>query len=82
MVEINKKSLEAKKNHHHVWASYTRRWAPDNKNVFYTTKKNNNIILNDSVKGIAVERDFYRVQPPTPDHVEVIKEWSSKSDVI
>ena len=79
MVEINKKSLEAKKNHHHVWASYMRRWAPDNKNVFYTTKKNNNIIRNDSVKSIAVERDFYRVQPLTPDHVEVIKGWSSKS---
>lgn len=79
MVGINKKGLEAKKNHHHVWASYMRRWAPDNKNVFYTTKKNSNIIRNDSVKSIAVDPHFYRVQPLTHDHVEIIKGWSSQS---
>ncbi|HCE2119136.1 TPA: DUF4238 domain-containing protein [Vibrio parahaemolyticus] len=79
MAKIGKKSLQGKKNHHHVWANYMRRWALDNKNVFYTTKNNKHIIREDSVKNIAVERHFYRVQPLTREHVEVIKGWSSKS---
>ncbi len=79
MAVINKKSLEGKKNHHHVWANYMRRWALDKNKVFYTTKNNKNIIRNDSVKNIAVERHFYRVQPLTREHIELIKELSSKS---
>ncbi|EEZ40958.1 DUF4238 domain-containing protein [Photobacterium damselae] len=78
MPEASKKHLEAKKNHHHVWANYMRRWSPDNKQVYYTTKKNNDIRL-DSVKSIAVERDFYRVKPLKPEHVQVIRIWSLKS---
>lgn len=72
-----KKLLEAKKNHHHVWASYMKRWSPDNLNIYYTTKKNN--IRYDSVKNVAVERDFYQVQPLTHEHVQAIKLWHSKS---
>ncbi|GIU04826.1 MULTISPECIES: DUF4238 domain-containing protein [unclassified Shewanella] len=79
MAEISKKSLQGKKNHHHVWANYMRRWASDNKNVFYTTKNNKNIVRKDSVKNVAVERHFYRVQPLTREHVQVIKRWSSES---
>ncbi|MCU8018619.1 DUF4238 domain-containing protein [Shewanella sp. SM72] len=78
MGETDKKCLEAKKNHHHVWANYMKRWSPDNKQVYYTTKKNNDIRF-DSVKNIAVERDFYQVKPLTPEHVQIIKRWSSKS---
>lgn len=78
MTETDKKYLEAKKNHHHVWANYMKRWSPDNKQVYYTTKKNNDIRF-DSVKNIAVERDFYQVKPLTPEHVQIIKRWSSKS---
>jgi hypothetical protein len=80
MAEIDKKLLEAKKNHHHVWANYMKRWSPDNKQAYYTTKKNNEIRF-DSVKNIAVERDFYRVKPLTPEHVQIIKKWSSESPI-
>ena len=78
MEEINKKSLEAKKNHHHVWANYMKRWSPDDKNIYYTTKKNKKTVF-DSVRNVAVERDFYRVQYIAPEHIQVIKMWSSKS---
>lgn len=78
MIETNNKNLQAKKNHHHVWANYMKRWSPDNLQVYYTTKKNKDIRF-DSVKNIAVERDFYRVQALTSEHIQVIKRWSSFS---
>ncbi|WP_445398432.1 DUF4238 domain-containing protein [Zobellella sp. An-6] len=78
MVEISKKSIEATKNNHHVWANYMKRWSPDKKHVFYTTKKNKKTAF-DSVKNVAVERDFYRVQYLTPEHIEAIKNFSKKS---
>lgn len=78
MTQTDRKYLEAKRNHHHVWANYMKRWSPDNKQVYYTTKKNNDIRF-DSVKNIAVERDFYRVKPLTSEHIQIIKKWSSES---
>lgn len=78
MVCIDKKSLEASRNNHHVWASYMRRWSLDNKQVFYTTKKSKKIAF-DSVKNIAVERDFYRIQTLSNQHVELIKGLSMNS---
>ncbi|MCL1140128.1 DUF4238 domain-containing protein [Shewanella pneumatophori] len=78
MAEISKKSLEATKNNHYVWAYYMKRWSPDNKQVFYTSKKNKKTAF-DSVKNVAVERDFYRVEYLTPTHIEAIKSFSKES---
>lgn len=77
-MEISKKQLEATKNHHQVWANYMKRWSPDNLRVYYTTKKGN--IGYDSVKNVAVERHFYRVEFLTEEHLEVIKNVSKHSD--
>lgn len=78
MVEISKKSLEPKRNHHHVWANYMKRWSPNNRDIYYTTK--NKKIAFDSVRNIAVERDFYRVQYLTNEHAQVIRGFSKLSD--
>lgn len=77
---IMNKSLQVKKNHHHVWANYMKQWSPDSdrKRVYFTTKVNRNIRF-DSIRNIAVERAFYRVQPLTSEHVKLIKAWSLKS---
>ncbi|MBM4950277.1 DUF4238 domain-containing protein [Vibrio parahaemolyticus] len=78
MSKISKKQLEATKNHHQVWANYMKRWSPDNLSVFYTTKKGN--IGYDSVRNVAVERHFYRVEHLEEEHLEVIKSISKYSD--
>lgn len=75
---MNKKRLEAKRNHHHVWANYMKRWSPNNRDIYYTTK--NKKIAFDSVRNIAVEKDFYRVGHLTQEHIELIKRFSSLAD--
>lgn len=71
-MNLNSKRLEVKRQHHHVWASYMRRWSPDNnRDVWYTTEHQK--IARASVKRIAVEPDLYRVQRLTEEHIEIIK---------
>lgn len=76
---MTKKSLQKKIKHHYVWSNYLKRWSPNDRDVFYTTKKGK--ISFDSVKGIARENDFYRVNPLTEEHIEVIRQFSRNSSV-
>lgn len=78
MVRDNKKRLEVKINHHHVWANYMSRWSHNLRDVYYTTKKQK--IRCDSVKNIAMERNFYKIHYLTNDHVALIKEISNLSE--
>lgn len=71
------KHLQAKKNHHYVWADYMTRWSNGDKNVWHTTKTNK--IRLDSVKSFSKEEYFYKVEPLSPEHVQAIKLWSSLS---
>lgn len=54
-----RKSLEAKRRHHYVWAKYLTRWGNGTDKVFYTTK--NGKFAHDSVRAIAVDNYFYKV---------------------
>ncbi|WP_288959893.1 DUF4238 domain-containing protein [uncultured Sulfitobacter sp.] len=74
---MTKKSLQAKKNHHYVWAHYLARWSDDGKNVWHTTQTGK--IIRDSVRAIARENHFYRSTELTPNHVYIIKSLSSLS---
>lgn len=78
MVKANDKILQAKRKHHYVWANYMMRWSPNALDVYYSTKKNN--IAVDSVRGLNVERDFYKMNNLTNEHIQVIKGFSRCSD--
>ncbi|KXO12722.1 hypothetical protein AKG98_3917 [Moritella sp. JT01] len=71
------KQLQAKIKHHHVWADYLKRWSLDNKNVCYMTAKKN--IVCDSVRGVAMEKNFYQVKFLSQEQVIILKMLSSKS---
>lgn len=70
------KYKEIKRNHHYVWSFYLKNWA-DNNELFYISSKGK--ISKDSVKGLAKETDFYKINPLNSEDVEFIKRWSSKS---
>lgn len=72
-----KKYLEAKRQHHHVWANYLKRWSINAKEVYYSTRTGK--IALDSVKAIAVEKDFYQIKPLRNNHIKLIKYFSSLS---
>lgn len=74
---MNKKSLQAKKNHHYVWAHYLARWSDDGRNVWHTTPTGK--IVRDSVRSFARENYFYRSRDLTPNHIYVIRHFSSLS---
>lgn len=76
---MTKKHLEAKRQHHHVWANYLKRWSTNGKEVYYSTIRGK--IAFDSVKSIAVERDFYQISPLNTSHIEAIKALSSLSPI-
>lgn len=71
-----KKHNEIKRNHHYVWGHYLRRWA-DNNNVFYISQRGK--ISNDSIKGLAKEIDFYKINPLNSEDVGYIRRFSSYS---
>jgi hypothetical protein len=75
--EKMKKYLQAKNKHHHVWAEYLRRWSSNGRDVHYTTAKGN--IVCDSVKGLAMEKHFYQIEPLNDSHIKVIKGFSALS---
>lgn len=74
---MTNKRLEAKRNHHHVWADYLKRWSPNEKDIYYSTAKGK--IAFDSVKAITVTRDFYQLRHLNEAHIEIIKKLSSHS---
>lgn len=76
---MNKKSLQAKKNHHYVWAHYLARWSGDGKNVWHTTPTGK-IILG-SVKAFPKEDYFYKSKELTQNHLQIIKFVSSFSPI-
>jgi len=53
------KILEKKTKHHYVWAHYLQDWTVDGTNIYYITKKSN--IASDSVRGLGLEKDFYKI---------------------
>ncbi|WP_337057250.1 DUF4238 domain-containing protein [Enterobacter hormaechei] len=53
------KILEKKTKHHYVWAHYLQDWTVDGTNIYYITKKSN--IASDSVRGLGLEKDFYKM---------------------
>jgi len=71
------KNLQPKSKHHHVWANYLARWSENGRDVYYTTETGK--IAFDSVKGIAMEKWFYKVKRLTDSHVNIIKGFSDKS---
>jgi hypothetical protein len=66
-----KKYLQVKSKHHHVWADYLRCWSPNDRDFYCTTAKGN--IVFESVKGLAMEKHFYKVRPLNNTHIELIK---------
>ena len=70
------KYLQAKKEHHYVWANYLRNWSTDKKIWFRSGKGK---IVHDSTRMIAKERFFYKVQPLTNAHIFNIEQWSKLS---
>lgn len=73
---MTQKSSQAKKEHHYVWAYYLRNWSTD-RNIWFRSGKGK--VVFDSTRMIAKERDFYKVQPLTVEHIDNIKSWSKKS---
>lgn len=71
------KHFQAKIKHHYVWAKYLTRWSNTPNKVFYTT--NTGKIVEDSVRGIAMEKDFYKVSRLTDWQIQVIKNFSQES---
>jgi hypothetical protein len=74
---MKKKVLQAKKNHHYVWAHYLARWSVDGKNVWHTTPTGK--VVRDSVRAIAQEKYFYKSKELTMNHIQIIKFLSSFS---
>lgn len=64
------KILEKKIKHHYVWAHYLREWTVDKNNVYYVTKKGN--VASDSVRGLGLENDFYKMGTLREDDREII----------
>lgn len=75
--ELTPKQLQLKRENHYVWANYLKNWSTDDLNVWYTTKKLN--IAYDSVKAIAKEKDLYRSQYLSKQHLDVILFFSKQS---
>jgi len=70
------KSKQIKRNHHYVWSFYLKSWAERNE-LYYISKKGK--ISRDSVKGLAKEVDFYKINSLTKSDVEFIKGVSAMS---
>ncbi|WP_172116705.1 DUF4238 domain-containing protein [Halomonas hibernica] len=75
---MSSKRLQAKRNHHFVWAYYMKKWSTNNRDIYFTTK--NKTIVFDSVRNVAVAQDFYQVGKLTKTHLEVIKGFLGDAD--
>lgn len=69
-MKLTPKQLELKRENHYVWANYLKNWSLNSSDVWYTTKKLK--IAHDSVKAIAKEKDLYRYQYITEQHLKLI----------
>ncbi|MHA3104421.1 DUF4238 domain-containing protein [Acinetobacter sp. ANC 3791] len=76
-MEFTHKELELKRENHYVWANYLKNWSLNSSSVWYTTKKLK--IAHDSVKAIAKEKDLYRYQYITEQHLKLILFISKQS---
>lgn len=76
-MELTPKQLELKRENHYVWANYLKNWSLNSSDVWYTTKKLK--IAHDSVKAIAKEKDLYRYQYITEQHLKLILFISKQS---
>lgn len=74
---MNDKILQAKRNHHYVWAHHLARWSNDGKNVWHTTPKRK--IILDSVRGLAKQEFFYRSTDLSAEEIYLIERVSSQS---
>lgn len=73
---LMKKHKQIKRNHHYVWSFYLKSWATGN-DIFYISKKGK--VACDSVKGLAKELDFYKINLLDDKDIEFIKNLSAKS---
>lgn len=64
------KALQAKKNHHYVWAEYLRRWAREKDNVYCLTEKGK--IRYDPVTAMLKDDYFYKTKALLPTDVQFI----------
>jgi len=71
--------MQAKKNHHYVWAHYLRSWSTDDTSVHYVSQTGK--IAYDSVRGLAVRRHFYKSQSLSNEHLKIIESISTQADV-
>ena len=69
---------DIKSKHHYIWAYYLKQWSVNNRDVWYTTSKNN--IALDSVYGIAWEKDFYKINFLDRQDVDFIKLFTRGAD--
>lgn len=76
-IGLTQKQLELRRNNHYVWANYLKKWSLDNLNVWHSTKTKKSSY--GSVKGVAVERDFYQVQYITNEWRDFILDFSKQS---
>lgn len=76
-MELTPKQLELKRENHYVWANYLKNWSLKSSGVWYTTKKLK--VAHDSVKAIAKEKDLYRYQYITEQHLKLILSISKGS---
>ena len=73
-----RKNLQAKKNHHYVWAYHLQQWSADGKTVWYTTPSGK--VSCHSIRDICREDYFYRSSVLTAHHIEMISGFSRLSD--
>lgn len=75
------KKDEIKQKHHHVWADYLKRWSVDGLNVYHTTSRKK--IRCESVKGLAMERNFYKLNTLTALDLHLIdRSFKDSSEVL
>lgn len=71
------KALQAKKNHHYVWAEYLRRWACEKDNVYCLTEKGK--IRYDPVTAMLKDDYFYKTKDLSPNDVQFILAIQSRT---
>lgn len=70
--------IEQKTKHHYVWAHYLRDWTIDGTKIWYVTKKSN--IACDSVRGVGLEKNFYKMGILKESDKEIISLLTEKCD--
>lgn len=71
------KLSEIKKNHHYVWSYYLKSLSLDKKNVYYISKKGK--VSFDSIKGLAKEVDFYKINKLNFNDLKFLNKLSSNA---